>query len=113
MTKIRNSQQQQHSLNLGRNHGSLSHRPHYHQDPVKWNVYVEGVRKSLIPFEAQVIFRGRRAAVLTGEHPYQDTLVIKFSDQSALQNWYHSESYQQLIPTRNSAADVVIISYDA
>jgi uncharacterized protein (DUF1330 family) len=83
------------------------------KDPVKWNVYVEGVRKSLIPFQAQVIFRGKRASVLTGEHPYHDTVVIKFPDQPTLQNWYHSESYQQLIATRDSAADVVIISYDA
>ena len=83
------------------------------KDPVKWNVYVEGVRESLIPFEAQVIFRGQRASVLTGEHPYRDTVVIKFADQPTLQNWYHSESYQQLISTRDSAADVVIISYDA
>jgi uncharacterized protein (DUF1330 family) len=83
------------------------------KDPVKWNVYVEGVRNSLIPFEAQVIFRGRRISVLTGEHPYHDTVVIKFPDQAALQNWYRSDSYQQLIPTRDSAADVVIISYDA
>jgi uncharacterized protein (DUF1330 family) len=83
------------------------------KNPAQWNVYVEGVRKSLIPFEAQIVFRGKRAAVLTGEHLFQDTVVIKFSDQSSLQKWYHSDSYQQLIPTRDSAADVVIISYDA
>ena len=83
------------------------------KDPAQWNVYVEGVRTSLIPFEAQVIFRGKRASVLTGEHPYQDTVVIKFPDQPSLQNWYHSESYQELIPIRDRAADVVIISYDA
>jgi len=83
------------------------------KDTAQWNVYVEGVRKSLIPFEAQIVFRGRRAAVLTGEHPFQDTVVIKFRDQPTLQNWYRSESYQKLIPIRDRAADVVIISYDA
>jgi uncharacterized protein (DUF1330 family) len=83
------------------------------KDPAQWNVYVEGVRKSLIPFEAQVMFRGQRAAVLAGEHPYRNTVVIQFPDQPTLQNWYHSETYQQLIPVRDSAADVVIISYDA
>jgi len=82
------------------------------KNPAQWGVYVEGVRKSLIPFEAQVVFRAKRASVLTGEHPYQDTVVIKFRDQPTLQNWYQSESYQQLIPIRDSAADVVIISYD-
>ena len=83
------------------------------KNPAQWKVYVEGVRKSLIPFEAQVIFRGKRATVLTGEHPFENTVVIKFPDQPTLQKWYHSDSYQQLIPTRDSAADVVIISYDA
>ncbi|MEJ2167215.1 MAG: DUF1330 domain-containing protein [Desulfobacterales bacterium] len=83
------------------------------KNPAQWTVYVEGVRKSLIPFEAQIVFRGKRAAVLTGEHPFQDTVVIKFPDQPTLQDWYHSDTYQKLIPVRDSAADVVIISYDA
>ena len=79
----------------------------------KWKLYVAGVQKSLGPFEAEVIFRGKRARVLTGEHPYQNTVVIKFLDQPTLQKWYQSESYQALIPVREQAADVVIISYDA
>ena len=83
------------------------------KDPDQWQVYVAGVQKSLIHFEAEVIFRGKRAAVLTGEHPYHDTVVIKFPDQPTLQNWYHSQTYQELIPIRDRAADVVIISYDA
>lgn len=82
------------------------------KNPVKWNQYVEGVRNSLIPFKAEVVFRGKRASVLTGEHSYLDTVVIKFPDQPTLQSWYQSETYQQLIPIRDSAADVVIISYD-
>jgi uncharacterized protein (DUF1330 family) len=79
----------------------------------KWQIYVEGVRKSLMPFEAEVVFRGKRATVLAGEHPHEQTVVIKFRDQSALQQWYNSKGYQRLIPIRDEAADVVIISYDA
>ena len=82
-------------------------------NPDKWQTYVEGVQKSLIPFEAEVVFRGKRATVLTGEHPYEHTVVIKFSDQPTLQQWYHCDSYQALISLRDEAADVVIISYDA
>ena len=82
-------------------------------NPEKWKIYVEGVQKSLIPFEADVVFRGKRATVLTGEHPYQHTVVIKFPDQPTLQKWYHSDVYQALISVRDEAADVVIISYDA
>ena len=80
--------------------------------PDKWKIYVEGVQKSLVPFDAEVVFRGRRATVLTGEHPHQHTVVIKFPDQLTLQQWYHSDTYQALISIRDEAADVVIISYD-
>jgi uncharacterized protein (DUF1330 family) len=79
----------------------------------KWKVYVEGVRKSLIAFEAEVVFRGKRATVLAGQHPHENTVVIKFPDQATLQQWYDSNDYQGLIPNRDEAADVVIISYDA
>ena len=82
-------------------------------NPDKWKIYVAGVQNSLIPFEAEVVFRGERATVLAGEHPHQHTVVIKFPDQSTLQQWYHSDAYQALIPVRDEAADVVIISYDA
>ncbi len=81
-------------------------------NPDKWKIYVEGVQKSLKPFEAEVVFRGKLATVLAGEHPYQLTVVIKFSDQPTLQQWYHSDAYQALIPVRDEAADVVIISFD-
>ena len=82
------------------------------KDPAQWNIYVEGVRESLIPFGAEIVFRAKRAAVLAGAHPYQSAVVIKFPDPPALHNWYHSKMYQDLIPIRDQAADVVLISYD-
>ena len=82
-------------------------------NPDKWKTYVAGVQKSLMSFEAEVVFRGKRATVLAGAHPHQHTVVIKFPDQPTLQQWYHSDAYQALIPVRDEAADVVIISYDA
>jgi len=80
--------------------------------PDLWQVYITGVQKSLIPYAADVVFRGQRAAVLAGEHSYEQCVVIKFSDQDSLQKWYNSDTYQALIPTRDKAAEVVIISYD-
>ena len=81
-------------------------------NPDKWKIYVEGVQKSLLPFEAEVIFRGKRATVLAGKYPHRHTVVIKFPDQPTLQQWYYSDAYQALISVREEAADVVIISYD-
>jgi uncharacterized protein (DUF1330 family) len=83
------------------------------KDPARWEKYVEGVHGSLVPHRGEVVFRGRRVSVLAGEHPHDLTVVIRFPDQGALQSWYDSETYQALIPLREKAADVVIISYDA
>jgi uncharacterized protein (DUF1330 family) len=83
------------------------------KDAELWERYVEGVGKSLEPYEAEVIFRGKRSKVLTGKHTHENTVVIQFPDQKILQNWYYSKEYQDLIPIRDKAADVVIISYDA
>jgi uncharacterized protein (DUF1330 family) len=83
------------------------------KNPDKWKIYVDGVQKSLLPFNAEVVFRGKRATVLAGRHPHEYTVVIKFPDQPTLQQWYHSKEYQDLIPIRDEAADVVIISFDA
>jgi len=82
------------------------------KDPVQWKIYVEGVQKSLIPFKAEIIFRAKRAAVLCGAHAYHSAVVIKFPDPPALHDWYHSKTYQDLIPIRDQAADVVLIGYE-
>ena len=83
------------------------------KDPGQWKIYTDGVAKSLIPFRAEVIFRGKRAAVLCGEHSHYNSVVIKFPDQLTLQQWYNSKAYQDLISMRDKAAEVVLISYDA
>ena len=83
------------------------------KDPNLWQEYIAGVKESLVPFEAEVIFRGQRAEILAGDHAYDQCVVIKFTDQPSLQQWFYSDVYQSLIPIRNKAADVVIISYDS
>lgn len=82
------------------------------KEPDLWKVYVQGVAESLTPYGAEILFRGTLAKVLVGEHPYHNTVVIKFPDQAALQNWYDSKAYQELIPIRDQAADVAILSYN-
>jgi uncharacterized protein (DUF1330 family) len=83
------------------------------KDPIQWKKYTEGVATTLKPFGAEIIFRGKRAIVLCGEHTYQNAVVIKFPDQPTLQQWYNSKAYQELNPIRDKAADVVLIGYDA
>lgn len=78
-----------------------------------WQKYVAGVGESLSPFDCKIVFRGKRVSVLAGNHNYDNVVVIEFSDYTALNDWFHSEKYQSLIPIRDEAADVVIATYEA
>jgi uncharacterized protein (DUF1330 family) len=83
------------------------------KDPEKWGEYRGRVPATLAPWGGEVILRGRRIAVLTGAHPYTDTVVIRFPDAGAINLWYQSAEYQKLIPTREQAAEMVLISYES
>ncbi|MHB8767028.1 MAG: DUF1330 domain-containing protein [Deferrisomatales bacterium] len=82
------------------------------KDPELWRQYTEGVRESLAPFGAEVVFRGRRASQLAGQQPHGAAVVLRFRDHETLLGWFHSPAYQALIPLRDRAAKVVISGYE-
>lgn len=82
------------------------------KDEELWQQYVSGVQGSLSTFDSEIIFRGKLASILAGNHPHNLVVVIKFSNQSELNEWFVSDIYQGLIPLRDRAADVVITTYD-
>ena len=83
------------------------------KQPGPWAEYVDGVARSLRPYAAEILFRGRRAAVLAGEQPRELVVVIRFADLAKLHAWHESDAYQALVPLRERAADVVITAYEA
>ena len=83
------------------------------KDPKKWEEYRGKVPATLAPWGGEVLLRGRRIAILTGKHPYTDTVVIRFPDAKAIAGWYGSPAYQSLIPIREQAADMILISYES
>ncbi|MDT8419803.1 MAG: DUF1330 domain-containing protein [Desulfuromonadales bacterium] len=83
------------------------------RDSSLWQNYVAGVAESLASFDTRIIFRGTRSATLAGTNDRDLAVVIEFSDQKTLQNWFNSDRYQGLIPLRDRAADVVITTYEA
>jgi uncharacterized protein (DUF1330 family) len=82
------------------------------RDSVKWEEYCAKVPATLAPFGAALLLRGKRLHVLTGEHSYTDTVVIRFPDAASVESWYASAAYQQLIPLREVAADVTIVAFE-
>jgi uncharacterized protein (DUF1330 family) len=78
----------------------------------KWDTYRSGVPATLAPWGAELVLRGRNARVLAGEHAHTDVVVIRFPDRAAAEGWHASPAYQALLPLRQSAADVVLVTYD-
>ena len=79
----------------------------------KWAEYRNQVPATLEPWGAELVLRGKRVAMLAGEHPHSDIVVIRFPDMKAVDSWYSSAAYQALIPLRQQAAEMVLICYEA
>lgn len=82
------------------------------KDPDKWAEYRSRVPATLAPWEAELVCRGRLTAVLAGEHPHADLVVIRFPDHQAAEGWFASPAYQALIPLREQAAEMVLLRYE-
>ncbi|NML43292.1 DUF1330 domain-containing protein [Ramlibacter sp. G-1-2-2] len=81
------------------------------KSPGKWAEYTRQVPGTLQPWGAELVFRGKQVAALAGASPHADIVVIRFPDLAALNQWFTSPAYQALIPLREEAADVVLLSY--
>jgi uncharacterized protein (DUF1330 family) len=82
------------------------------KDEASWAEYCRRVPSTVAPWGASVVFRGTAAKVLDGKHDYTDTVVIRFPDRAAIDAWHASAAYQAIVPIRERAADVVIVSYE-
>ena len=83
------------------------------KNPEAWAEYRSRVPDTLAPWQAELVLRGTLSAVLAGEHAHTDTVVIRFPDLQAVQGWYASAAYQALIPLRERAAEMVLLTYEA
>lgn len=81
------------------------------RDAEKWAQYRALVPATLAPWGAELLFRGDLTSVLDGRHAHTDTVIIRFPDQAAVDGWYQSAAYQALIPLRQQAADLDLLSF--
>jgi uncharacterized protein (DUF1330 family) len=81
--------------------------------PEIWAEYCSQVPGTLTPWGGELVFRGKQVAALAGENPHTDIVVIRFPDVTAVNNWFSAPAYQALIPLRQLAAEVVLLSYEA
>jgi len=83
------------------------------KNPEKWDEYRSQVPGTLVPWGGELVFRGKQVAVLAGNNQHPDIVVIRFPDVAAVNGWFESAAYQALIPLRQQAADVDLLSYQA
>jgi uncharacterized protein (DUF1330 family) len=83
------------------------------KDLNQWREYRAKVPPTLAKWGGELVLRGRKVAVLNGEHSVADTVVSRFPDADAASGWYASSAYQELIPIREKAAEMVLISYES
>lgn len=81
------------------------------KDPDKWAEYRSKVPSTLAPWGAELTFRGKKVASLAGDTPYSDIVVIGFPSVDAVNGWFSSAAYQALIPLREQAAEMMLVSY--
>lgn len=77
----------------------------------RWAEYCARVPATLAPWQGEVVFRGKKAAELSGTQLRTDIVVLRFPDLAALQGWFALTAYQALIPLRDAAAEVTLVSY--
>ncbi|WP_435685983.1 DUF1330 domain-containing protein [Sedimenticola selenatireducens] len=77
-----------------------------------WAEYRDRVPATLEPWGAELLLRGKLVAVLGGAHVHTDTVVIRFPSLDAVNGWHASAAYQALIPLRQMAADVDLLTFE-
>jgi len=81
------------------------------KDPDKFSSYAKAVPATLEPFGGTVLARGKAEKVFSGKHPHSSVGILRFHDLDKAHAWYESDAYQALIPIREAAASMTVISY--
>jgi len=81
------------------------------KDPQKFQEYAQKAGETLAPHQGELVLRGKKNDVLTGHADHQTVGVIKFPSQDALNAWFSSDAYQAIVPLRDEAAEMTIVSY--
>lgn len=83
------------------------------KEEASWADYRRQVAATLKPWRGETVMRGHCTDVLSGAHPHQDTVVLRFPDRQSALAWHASAAYQAIVPLRRQAADVVLIVAEA
>jgi len=81
------------------------------KDQQLWQQYKTALTSTLELYQGEVVYRGKVAEILAGKASHTDVVLLKFATSEALTKWFYSAEYQEIIPLRDSAAQVTLTSY--
>jgi uncharacterized protein (DUF1330 family) len=82
------------------------------KDPKKFAAYGAGAGATLSAFGGELVIKGKAVETLVGSSAHQAVGVIRFADMQTLNAWYNSAEYQALIPLRDEAVDMTLVTYE-
>ncbi|MEO8383659.1 MAG: DUF1330 domain-containing protein [Betaproteobacteria bacterium] len=83
------------------------------KDAVAWDEYRRRVGDTIRQYGGELLFRGQREQIFSGEMLQDKVVVLQFEDIEAAKRWHDSSEYQALIPTRDQGADVTLVLYNS
>ena len=81
------------------------------KDAEKYQQYGAGAGPTIIAHGGELVIRGKVDKALAGSAGHQTVAVARFPSMEALEGWYQSNAYQALIPLRDAAVDMNLVSY--
>jgi len=81
------------------------------KDQEKFQLYAQKAGATFAPHGGEPVLRGKVEGTLNGNSDHQAVGIIKFPNMEALQAWFDSDAYQEIIPLRDEAADMTIVTY--
>ncbi|VAV96201.1 hypothetical protein MNBD_ALPHA06-838 [hydrothermal vent metagenome] len=81
------------------------------KDPQKFAEYGAKAGPTLAPFGGELVLKGKAMQTLAGTSAHQAVGIIRFANMEALENWYHSDAYQAIIPLREQAVEMTLVTY--
>ena len=73
-------------------------------DTEKLSAYSAQAAETLKPYAGEFLAKGSIEA-LHGDNRFTTKVVIQFPDRESAVNWYQSDAYQAIIPTRDQGMD--------
>jgi len=81
------------------------------KDMEKFQEYGGKAGQTFAPFGGTLVTKGKAEKTLVGKSDHQTVGVIGFPNMEALNDWYQSAEYQALIPLRDAAAEMTLVTY--